>query len=157
MSRREVIACLQNPVNIIPAIPSGVKVDKISTIDNTENARRKSEGKKCLIFDDCGVWDTKRGTSLRLYFIIDETDGDVELKHVKVQNGKYGKSFKIKGGVKSSTFVHKCSCASPILCATKAITILSASNLVHREGQNEFAKRSTSQVPRKLFRNSLPT
>ena len=129
LSTREVIACLQNPVNIIPAIPSGVKVDKIFIIDNTENARRKSEDKKCLFFDDCGVWDSKRGTSLRLYYIIDETEGDVEQKHVKVQNGKC-----VREVFKSTTFANKCSCALTILCATKAITILSASNLVHREG-----------------------
>ena len=44
-----VIDILKNPETILPAIPTGIKENTFFIIDNTENIRRKSVGKRCFI------------------------------------------------------------------------------------------------------------
>ena len=68
-------------------------------IDNTENIRRRSEGKKSLFSDDCGVWDSKRGSSSRSYFIV-HTGMRLNSVSVSSTSGRTGTSsilFRLKG------------------------------------------------------------
>ena len=50
-------------------IPVGVKDNVYYVIDNTRNAHSKSTGKHSDFSDDCGIWDTSKGTSPKTYYV----------------------------------------------------------------------------------------
>ena len=57
----DVLGILHNQNNILPSIPPGIKENVRHLVFNKDNVFRRSQGKKCIFFDDCGVWDRSKG------------------------------------------------------------------------------------------------
>ena len=89
LSTTGIISRLQNEGNVLSSIPPGLKDNTASTIDNSDNVKRKSDGEK-IIFDDCGAGSS--GTSPRTYFVI---ESDSSVKSVVVKNGVYVREKKV--------------------------------------------------------------
>jgi hypothetical protein len=82
----QVMSLLNNPPQINKSIPTGVKENVYTIIDNTDNVTRKDQGQRCRYYDDCGVWDSKSGSSPKtLYF----KGPNGELTSVVLKNEKF--------------------------------------------------------------------
>ena len=89
LSTNDVIDLLRNgSEEIVSAIPPGRKENICYLISDTNNKLRRSEGKKSIYFDDCGVWDTKKGKNTKHNYFY---DNDNNLKHVWLKDGLYAK------------------------------------------------------------------
>ena len=89
LSTNDVIDLLRNgSEEIVSAIPPGRKENICYLISDTNNKLRRSEGKKSIYFDDCAVWDTKKGKNTKHNYFY---DNDNNLKHVWLKDGLYAK------------------------------------------------------------------
>ena len=66
-------------------VPAGNKSDCYFLVDNSENVSNISKNRKCTFFDDCGVWDHKKGNSVKISYL---KDGN-ELTVVESKNSVY--------------------------------------------------------------------
>ena len=92
LSANDTIDLLRNPGTIIPKIPPGKKENVNFIVCNRNNVLRRNKGEKCIFFDDCGVWDTHKGKTLKSHYFYEENDVNPVLRHVFVRNGLYTKT-----------------------------------------------------------------
>ena len=52
-----------------PRVPAGKKENEFFIVDNKSNVERRSKGQKSAYWDDCGIWETKSGTSPKQFFV----------------------------------------------------------------------------------------
>ena len=69
MSTETAIAHLTSRKKGLNEIPGGIKQDVYFLVDNTTNITQRRTGKQSDFPDDCGIWDTDKGTSPRTYYI----------------------------------------------------------------------------------------
>nr|KAG5694501.1 hypothetical protein BaRGS_014232 [Batillaria attramentaria] len=69
---------------VLDRIPPGRKDNCWFLFDNSYNVSNPT--KKNCFFDDCGVWDSKLGSVVKAYYILDEDNG---LHSLKVADGVY--------------------------------------------------------------------
>lgn len=82
----EVLYILSNQHESIPYIPPGIKENTRYIICNKENVHRRSVGQKNIFFDDCGVWDWKKGKTNKSHYSCDDPNA---FKHIFYKNGLY--------------------------------------------------------------------
>ena len=82
----DVIDKLQNPDNVLEAIPRGLKQNVFFIIHEDENMERRSSGKGSQYADDCGVWVSRQGSTANTFFIKCENN---TLKSVLCRDGQY--------------------------------------------------------------------
>ncbi|MES9883125.1 MAG: hypothetical protein ABW185_19850 [Sedimenticola sp.] len=75
-------------------IPQGVKENCYLVINNDKNAEKRSHSKKSSFSDDCGAWDTTKGTSPKTLYL-KNSRGDLSLIFIK--QGKYCTKRRIQG------------------------------------------------------------
>lgn len=62
-------------------VPPGNKSDCFMLVENGRNAERVKQNKKCEFFDDCGVWATQKGNTVKSYYhLVNENLAYCELK-----------------------------------------------------------------------------
>ena len=93
MNIEAVLQLLTSDVSGRDCIPSGIKENMYIILDNTDNIERRKTAKRSNFKDDCGVWDTSKGSSPKSYYII--TDNG--LKQVCLRNGLYCIKKQVKG------------------------------------------------------------
>ena len=89
LTTSEILCLLRNrDEKIIPSIPADKKENVRYLVSNESNVLRRSEGKKCEFFDDCGVWNTRKGKTVKSHHLY---ENQVTLKHVFHKNGLYAR------------------------------------------------------------------
>ena len=81
----KVLDLLRNSKNILELIPAGVKENVVYTICNKENTSKRKEGKKGIFYDDCGTWESTKGTTMRTNFVQEQGS----FTFVSYKNGVY--------------------------------------------------------------------
>ena len=66
-------------------VPPGDKSDRFMFVDNSRNVPRIQNNKKCDFFDDCGVWISAKGNTVKAHYLIDNDF----LTYVELKDGKY--------------------------------------------------------------------
>lgn len=77
------------------SIPDGIKNDVFFVIKNNDNVTSRGKGARTCFFDDCGVWDSAKGSTPKTYFIGNHEDGTLKITHKKGEQFCYAK--KVKG------------------------------------------------------------
>ena len=127
MSTDDVIRVLQDkPINVLQRIPSGRKENVHFIISDEDNKHRRSAGKHSVYFDDCGVWDTRKGKTTKEYY---HRDNEGQLKHILLKNGVFGKNKKVG---KSRVFVSMNPQPSDIFIMHRYYTVLKRSKSYRR-------------------------
>ena len=89
----DVLGMLHNQNFILPSIPPGIKENVGYLVFNKGNVFRRSEGKRCIFFDDYGVWDRSKGkTNKSHHYSSDDGNG---YKHVFYKDGQYIREKKV--------------------------------------------------------------
>ena len=58
----DVLDVLRNPKDmILPNIANGTKENIRYIVCNKDKGSKKNEGKRSVLFDDCGIWDASKG------------------------------------------------------------------------------------------------
>ena len=79
----EVMELFQNNNGSLSQVPAGIKENMFFLVNNSENERRKAQGKKQTFWDDCGSWT--KGTSPRDLFLFQ----DGKLTNIVKHHGIY--------------------------------------------------------------------
>jgi hypothetical protein len=75
-------------------IPEGTKSDVFFMVKNDRNLVSRDKGQRSSFSDDCGIWDSSKGSSPRTYFM---TLPDGKLKAVYKKGDKFCDAKKVKG------------------------------------------------------------
>jgi hypothetical protein len=75
-------------------IPEGTKSDVFFMVKNDRNLVSRDKGQRSTFSDDCGIWDSSKGSSPRTYFM---TLRDGKLKAVYKKGDKFCDAKKVKG------------------------------------------------------------
>ena len=71
----------------VTTIPIGLKSYVYFIIDNTDNMDRQAHGKRAEYVEDCGAWDTRKGSLKRNSYVVSNS----RLKNIKRKDGVYGR------------------------------------------------------------------
>ena len=70
MSLDKVLKALQdNEATVFSEIPVGQKENMFFVIDNSDNIKRRRQGKRSTFVDDCGIWDSKSASTKTFVYI----------------------------------------------------------------------------------------
>ncbi|KAL3864405.1 hypothetical protein ACJMK2_006091 [Sinanodonta woodiana] len=86
MALEELLDIAMSDVTPLKHIPPGHKSDVYFVVDNSRNEARRLMSVRQVFHDDCGIWDSSKGTTHRQIFI-KESSG--RLRYVGDKNGQY--------------------------------------------------------------------
>ncbi|KAK3096736.1 hypothetical protein FSP39_002786 [Pinctada imbricata] len=83
---------IKSKYHVHEVVPSGVKSNVYMIVNNKRNAELRAAGKRSDYFDDCGVWDSEKGNTVKTVHLINEN-----MRQVSIKNGLYCTQQKTKG------------------------------------------------------------
>jgi hypothetical protein len=92
----EILSAFKNDQNmpVLDSAPSGDKSNLYFLVNNTDNLARRSANLPSLFYDDCGVWDTAKGKTEKIYVNMSDANKPAA---VFLKNGVYTRERQIKG------------------------------------------------------------
>ena len=90
LDAEQVFAIIRQAKLEVTTIPMGLKSDVYFIVDNTDNMNRRAHGKRAKYVDDCGAWDTRKGSLKRDSYVVSNS----RLKNIKRKDGAYGRFTK---------------------------------------------------------------
>lgn len=78
------------------SIPDGIKNDVFFVVKNNDYVTGRGKRVRTCFSDDCGIWDSSRGSTPKTYFIANHEDGTLKIAHKKGEQFCYAKKVKRK-------------------------------------------------------------
>ena len=97
LTKDELYDKIINPVDVNEDVPPGDKTNSYLLVNTERNMSKLASGnnKKCDFYDDCGVWDYKKGNTCKTTYVV--TNG--YLRHVELKNNMYSTKVRRQGNV----------------------------------------------------------
>ncbi len=86
MEIKEILQVMSRCEDPVHTIPSGCKENVFFVLEFSENLDRRTQKKHVHVVDDCGVWDSQRGSSPRHIYLCEENH---QLTKLYQKDGKY--------------------------------------------------------------------